>query len=251
MTGAGEPARIQAVLLDIEGTTTPIAFVVETLFEYARRQIRSYVERHADAPDHARLFAQLRGEHAANVQSGQAAPEWTDAPPSARHASIVRYVEWLMGQDRKSTALKELQGKVWEEGYRRGELAGVVFPDVRNALARWRAQGLSIAIFSSGSVLAQQWLFRSCTDGDLTTFLSRFFDTTTGPKSDVESYRHIARALGVEPAAILFISDVTRELAAARGAGMKTRLAIRPGNAPQPDAAEYEVIEDFGTLEIR
>jgi enolase-phosphatase E1 len=247
VTAAGRPADIRALLLDIEGTTTPISFVVDTLFGYARRHVEHYVAQHAAEAGHADLFARLGDEHAADSRAGQPVPPWADAPTSAHAASIVSYVEWLMDRDRKSTALKELQGLMWEDGYRRGELAGTVFPDVPEALARWRAQGLSIAIFSSGSVLAQQWLFRTCPAGDLTKFLQRYFDTTTGPKTDAESYRRIAVAMGVPVQAVLFVSDVTRELDAARSAGMQTRLTRRPGN-PEPGDCDHAVIETFDDL---
>ena len=128
---------------------------------------------------------------------GEAVPPWVDAPPAARLASVASYCEWLMDRDRKSTALKVLQGKIWEEGYARGELVGDVFADVPGALERWRAQHLQIGIFSSGSVLAQQLLFRHSSAGDLTRFLQWYFDTTTGAKTDSESYRRIATAMGL------------------------------------------------------
>lgn len=187
-------AGIRAILLDIEGTTTPIAFVHDVLFPYARRHLRRYV----------------------------------DAAAAARYES-------LMDSDSKSTELKALQGQIWEEGYRRGELVGEVFADVPGSLERWHAQGVQIGIFSSGSVLAQQLLFRHSSAGDLTKFLSWHFDTATGAKGDADSYRRIAAAMAIPPSAIAFISDVTRELDAAREAGMQTRLAVRRGNAPPPD----------------
>jgi enolase-phosphatase E1 len=148
-----------------------------------------------------------------------------------------------MDRDRKSTALKSLQGRIWEEGYRAGQLRGQVYPDVPRAFARWRAQGRDLAIFSSGSVLAQRLLFSGSEAGDLTQAIRAFFDTTTGAKSDPESYRKIAAALGQAPAAVLFLSDVTAELDAARGAGMATRLCVREGNAPE--AADHPVVRTF------
>lgn len=115
-----------------------------------------------------------------------------------------------MDRDRKSTALKSLQGKIWDEGYRSGELRGEVYPDVPPALERWRRHGVDTAIFSSGSVQAQQLLFRSTPFGDLTRFMRAYFDTTTGPKTEPESYRRIATALGRDPRDVLFVSDVPR-----------------------------------------
>ena len=132
-----------------------------------------------------------------------------------------------MDRDRKSTALKSLQGRIWEAGYVSGELRSHLYPDVRPALERCRAQGRKIAIFSSGSVLAQRLLFAHTPDGDLTPLIDGFFDTTTGPKREPESYGRIAAALSVPPAAVLFVSDVAAELDAARAAGLADRT-VRP-----------------------
>lgn len=238
-------AGIRAVLLDIEGTTTPIAFVFEVLFPYARQHLREHLERHAGAAGYPALFDRLRAEHIADQSAGESPPLWIPEPSREQLASVARYVEWLMDRDRKSTGLKELQGLIWEEGYHRGELASQVFPDVPPAFERWVAQGRKVAIFSSGSVRAQQLLFRHSPAGDLTKFLSHFFDTTTGAKLDPDSYRRIGAALSVPPQEVLFVSDVTGELDAARAAGMQTRLAVRPGNAPVPPGHRHSVVRTF------
>jgi enolase-phosphatase E1 len=142
-----------------------------------------------------------------------------------------------MDQDKKSTGLKSLQGKIWEEGYRTGELRGEVYPDVPPALERWRRQEIDIAIFSSGSVQAQRSLFASTAAGDLTRFIRAYFDTTTGPKTAPDSYARIAAALERSPSEVLFLSDVGPELDAARTAGMRTALCVRPpGSAPSAGA---------------
>ena len=237
------PAGVQAILLDVEGTTAPIAFVVEKLFPYARRHLRHHVEQHASSPVYAQLLEQLHGEHARDREADQPVPTWVDTPAAAHVASVVDYLEWLMDRDRKSTALKDLQGRVWAEGYRLGELQGDVFADVPRALERWRAEGLEIGIFSSGSILAQQLLFRHSSAGDLTGYLRWHFDTTSGGKADSESYRRIAAAMTIPPQAVLFISDAVQELEAAGTAGMHTRLSVRPGNAP--------LSEDHGHAEVR
>ena len=239
---------IRAVLLDIEGTTTPIRFVYEVLFPYARRHLRRYVEQHAASPGHAPLYDRLRDEHASDRAAAEAVPPWIDQPPAARAGSILSYLEWLMDRDRKSTALKSLQGLIWEEGYRGGDLVGEVFADVPAALARWRAQRIDAGIFSSGSVLAQQLLFRHSSAGDLTSLLRWHFDTTTGPKTEPESYRRIAAAMGIPAASVLFVSDVAAELDAARTAGMQTRLCIRPGNRPPPPGHGHTEIRTFDEL---
>jgi enolase-phosphatase E1 len=234
------------ILLDIEGTTTPIAFVTATLVPYARAHIRSYLERNGDSRQYAALLESFRREHAADAQARQPVPPWSGTGLAAR-ASVENYAEWLMNHDRKSPALKELQGYIWEEGYKAGELVAPVYPDVPAAFTRWRASGDPIAIFSSGSVLAQRWLFRCSTAGDLTPYLQWYFDTATGAKQDPASYARIARETSQSPANILFISDVVAELDAARVAGMRTRLALRPGNTPQPHT-DHQPITSFDEI---
>jgi enolase-phosphatase E1 len=238
------PERPGAILLDIEGTTTPISFVTQVLFPYARTHVRQHLEQHASRPAYAEVITALREEHRLDEQSTDPPPPWNDAAETQLDA-VVRYVEWLMDRDRKSTPLKVLQGRIWEEGYRHGEIVGEVFEDVPPALAAWQREHLPVSIFSSGSVLAQQLLFRHSSAGDLTGFISGHFDTTVGPKIAADSYRRIAAAVGKPPESILFISDITRELDAARAAGLQTRLAVRPGNALPPPGHGYREAHSF------
>jgi enolase-phosphatase E1 len=179
----------------------------------------------------------LRAERAADAAQGHfdepASPEPT--------AGLAAYVEWLMDQDAKSPALKLLQGKIWERGYRDGTLRGAVFPDVPDALQHWHAAGIAVAIYSSGSVLAQQLLFSTAPFGDLTPFIGHFFDTGVGPKRSPESYARISQVMGFRGGHLLFLSDVAAELAAARRAGFQTALCIRPGNAEQEGSGELVV----------
>ena len=223
------------ILLDIEGTTTPIAFVHDVLFTYARDHVRDYLVQHST--EIANDISQLREEHNRDASSGAEPPSLTNDLDS-----IAAYVDWLIDRDRKSTGLKSLQGKIWREGYTNGTLKAQVFSDVRPAFERWHKAGLRISIFSSGSALAQQLLFAHTEDGDLTTFITDYFDTNIGAKGDAESYNRIASNMQLQPHEILFISDVVTELDAARAAGMETRLSIRPGNQPQPDPDRFRII---------
>ena len=214
--------EVRGILLDIEGTTTPIAFVHEVLFSYARAHAKDFLRNNQDSDEVRADIALLREEHAADQNKNLQPPE-----------SIADYIDWLIDRDRKSTGLKSLQGKIWRQGYLDGSLKSQVFADVAPALERWRAAGLTISIFSSGSVLAQQLLFAHTDAGDLTKFIDDYFDTNVGKKGEPESYRKIAAALNLEPGEILFISDVVAELEAAKEAGMRTLLSVRPGNLPQ------------------
>src|SRR6185369_15546567 len=223
---------IRGILLDIEGTTTPIAFVHEVLFSYARQHVRDYLTKHFDDED---VRADIRLLHAEDAFADDL-------------DSVVAHVNRLIDLDRKSTGLKSLQGKIWHEGYSDGTLRAQVYADVAPALTRWRAAGLNVSIFSSGSVLAQQLLFAHTDAGDLTPFINDYFDTSVGKKGEAESYRRIAAAMKLQPGEILFISDVVAELAAAREAGMKTALSIRPGNQPQDSRDQHPIIHSFDEL---
>lgn len=233
---------IRVILLDIEGTTTPIAFVQQVLFPYARAHVHDFLRAHQNDPDVRADIALLESEHGAESPGSHGPPLWR---ASDDLASAEAYVYWLMDRDRKSTALKSLQGKIWEQGYRTGELRGKgeVYPDVAPALRRWHDAGKTIAIFSSGSVQAQRNLFANTTAGDLSRFLSGYFDTTTGPKREVRSYTQIAQALKRPPREVLFVSDVVAELDAARAAGMRTALCERgePMLADRPASAHPRI----------
>lgn len=244
MSAPPDAARVRAILLDIEGTTTPIDFVYGTLFPFARARVEEFISRHSESPDVCEDIEALRHQRAAEAEEISDLPPWQDDSAEARRQSVVAYLHWLMDHDRKFTALKSLQGKIWEAGYLSGELRGLVYADVRPAFARWRAQNKDICIFSSGSVLAQKLLFANSTAGDLTPFLRAYFDTSTGPKQDQQSYRRIAAALGLPPREILFVSDVVQELDAARRAGMETLLCLRPG-ASAPGNVPHPIIHSF------
>jgi enolase-phosphatase E1 len=233
--------NITAILLDIEGTTTPIAFVHDVLFPFARAGVRAYLEKHFDQTVVQEDLARLREEHGADVSQHLTPPALSNASVAATIDSLATYLYWLMDQDRKTTALKSLQGKIWQQGYAEGRLKSLVFADVPPALERWHNAGLNVSIFSSGSILAQQLLFAHTEAGDLTRFLSRYFDTTTGPKSTGESYCRIAAELERAPHQVLFVSDVVAELDAARLAGLKTLLCIRPGNHPQTENTHLSI----------
>ena len=236
----------RVILLDIEGTTTPVEFVTKVLFPFARRRASDFIRRHCDDGDVLADIESLKREHDEDRNRDLRPPSWEDRSAGAEPASVHSYMVWLMNRDRKSTALKTLQGRIWEEGYLTGELRGEVYADVPPALKRWRAQGKEICIFSSGSVLAQRLLFAHTNQGDLSGFIREYFDTAVGAKKAPSSYARIAAALGVVPDGILFISDVVAELDAASSAGMQTLLCARAGPAEAtPPACDHLVITTF------
>lgn len=238
---------LRAVLLDIEGTTTPMAFVHEVLFPFARTRLGEYLAAHwRDAPT-GEIRGRLTAEHAADGARGDNPPALVAGNETDSIGSLVAYANWLMDRDRKSPGLKQLQGLIWEDGYRAGALRGQVFADVPAAIRRWAAAGVRIAIYSSGSELAQRRLFESTEHGDLTPAIDAFFDTAVGAKGEAASYGRIAATLTQPSGQILFLSDVPRELTAAREAGMAVALSLRPGNPPV-DVTGFETIRTFDEI---
>jgi enolase-phosphatase E1 len=258
-------------VLDIEGTVAPLSLTSEMLFPYAREHFEKFLTRaFAGVETISREGEAPGGDSVLNdlwlLWSERWAEREIDAPPidqlfppgssHLREPEIVsistsiflpralKYIYWLMDRDRKSTALKSLQGKIWKAGFESGELKGTLFPDVLPALERWSKEA-KVAIYSSGSVEAQKLLFRYSNYGDLTPLLSGHFDTRTGAKTASASYAAIAAAMDVAPGEVLFFSDVVREVDAAREAGCVTRLVVRPGNPPVDNAHGHAVIESL------
>ena len=218
-----------AVLLDIEGTTTPIAFVHDVLFPYARVRLGAWLTAHRASPDAVEILEALAREHTDDRGRDATVPIWMNDDEAGRHTSALAYLGWLMDRDRKSPALKRLQGLVWDDGYRAGALRGELYPDVAPAFRRWHEAGKAIAIYSSGSELAQRCLFGTAPDGDLRPFIAHFFDTRVGAKADAASYTRIASALDRDPRSMLFVSDAVPELVrGAEAAGYHGRAQPSP-----------------------
>lgn len=223
-------------------------FVYQVLFPFVRVHLKDYLRHNAASEELQGDLSMLREEHLRDMQQSLAPPEWADTHLDAQIESVAHYIFWLMDRDRKSTGLKSLQGKIWQQGYTTGELKSQVFQDVPSALEYWKSKHLDIRIFSSGSALAQRLLFANTAVGDLTRFLGGYFDTHIGPKNDPESYRQIANEFHLPARELLFISDMTAELDAAKRAGMQTLLCVRPGNLSQPDKHAHGVIGSFNEI---
>lgn len=239
---------VSVLLLDIEGTTTPLSFVADTLFPYARTHIRAFLSAHGALSDVQSDLALLHNERDDDISRGLQPPPLDGGPDTP--LSVVPYLNWLMDQDRKSTGLKALQGKVWQKGYHSGQLRSSVFTDVAPAFIRWRGLGKRICIYSSGSVLAQRLLFGHTEEGDLTRYIDAYFDTTIGAKVDTASYTRIAAELELPSSAVVFFSDMVGEVDAAQSAGMQTICLDRPGNRPLPSPIRHSVIHSFEEIAL-
>ena len=210
--------RAEAVVTDIEGTTSSIAFVKDVLFPYAAERLPEYLQDHAQAP---------------NVRTQLAAvAEETGIDADDVEALTQQLLEWIAA-DVKATPLKALQGLVWEHGYRSGAYHAHVYEDAVARLREWHRQGLPLYVYSSGSVKAQKLFFSHTVFGDLSGLFTGYFDTTTGPKGDTASYDRIAESVGVAPERLLFLSDVEAELDAAGAAGLQTVWVLRPEDSPE------------------
>ena len=204
---------IRAIVTDIEGTTSSISFVKDVLFPYARRRLPAYVETHGDTPEVQHWL------HEAAREAG--------IVEASRQEIIELLLRWI-DEDRKSTALKALQGMIWQEGFEADEYRAHMYPEVSARLHAWRGDGLRLYVYSSGSVQAQKLFFRYSEAGDLGPLFAGYFDTETGPKREQRSYERIVEAIGERPEHVLFLSDIEQELDAARVAGLQTGWLLRP-----------------------
>ena len=237
---------VRALLLDIEGTTTPLSFVADTLFPYARAHLSEFLSTHGASSDVQSDLALLHIERDDDLTRGFNPPPLDGGPDTP--LSVIPYLNWLMDQDRKSTGLKALQGRVWQQGYRSGQLRSHVFTDVAPAFIRWRGLEKRICIYSSGSVLAQRLLFGHTEEGDLTPYIDGYFDTTIGAKMDAASYTQIAGGLELPLSEVLFLSDAVGELDAAQSAGMQAICLDRPGNRPLASSFRHSVVHSFNEI---
>ncbi|MBW8312755.1 MAG: acireductone synthase [Rhizobium sp.] len=227
---------MKTILTDIEGTTSSISFVKDVLFPYARRALPAFVAAHGREPEVRRWLDVVAAESGGLCQDEM----------------IVETLQGWIDADRKHTALKALQGMLWEKGYGSADFTAHMYPDAVEALGRWHSAGHRIAVYSSGSVPAQKLFFGHSDAGDLTPLISGWFDTETGGKREAESYRRIVSALGVPAGEVLFLSDVVEELDAAREAGLGTVLLDRRNDYPQPRLGEathgHARVESFADI---
>ncbi|MBL8297729.1 MAG: acireductone synthase [Rhodanobacteraceae bacterium] len=224
----------RAILTDIEGTTSSVSFVKDVLFPYARDHLDAFVAANAANPEVDRWLA-------ATAQEAGLAPD--DVPGLV--ATLRRWID----EDRKATPLKALQGMIWEAGYRAGAYRAHVYPEVAAQLRAWKAQGLPLYVYSSGSVAAQKLFFRHSEAGDLSVLFDGHFDTEIGAKREASSYARIAAAIGLAPQDILFLSDIVEELDAASSAGLQTIWLCRPP-LQCPADSQHPCVGDFDAIAV-
>ncbi|MBK23069.1 MAG: acireductone synthase [Halobacteriovorax sp.] len=218
------------ILLDIEGTTSSISFVHEKLFPYSFERMEEFIKKNKEVPEVQKILSELSAEQGCGLSLSAAAE---------------LFQTWIK-EDKKHGLLKQIQGLIWKGGFESGELKGHVYPEVPQNLKSWKEAGIKLGIYSSGSVEAQKLLFKYSEAGDLTSLLSSHFDTKIGHKREVESYENIVLELGVPAEQVLFLSDITEELDAAKKAGMKVTQLFRdevPGNPAHPYVKNFDELE--------
>jgi enolase-phosphatase E1 len=227
------------VLLDVEGTTTDIHYVHDVLFPYSATRLRSFVLENCDNAEVKDCIQSVKNTLFAESQL------------SIDDEDAVSYLLKWIEEDRKLTALKTLQGLIWKEGYENHEFQTQIYEDVVTSLRSWTSLGIKIGIFSSGSTIAQQLLFRHTRYGDLTPFLSDYFDTRIGGKRDVQSYMKIAKKLGIDGSCILFVSDVEEELDAASQSGFVVMRVVRDGSGISSKYAVIHSLDEIMGLQLQ
>ncbi|KAM8971197.1 enolase-phosphatase E1 isoform 2-T2 [Sarcophilus harrisii] len=249
------PPEVTVILLDIEGTTTPIAFVKDTLFSYIRENVKDYLHTHWGEEECQQDVSLLRKQAEEDSHLEGAVP----IPVRSEHGvddteqiiqAVVDNVYWQMSLDRKTPALKQLQGHIWRAAFTAGTVKAEFFEDVVPAIRKWRQAGMKVYIYSSGSVEAQKLLFGYSTEGNILELFDGHFDTKIGHKIESESYRRIATSIGCSPNNILFLTDVTREANAAEEADVHVAVVVRPGNAGLTDDEKsyFNLITSFNEL---
>lgn len=221
---------IKAIVTDIEGTTTSLAFVKDVLFPYARQHMAQFIKENAH---NEQIRAHL------NAVSNEVGKKLNDEDLTQL------LINWI-DQDKKNTPLKSLQGMIWKSGYESGAYTGHVYADAAHNLKRWHEQGIKLFVFSSGSVQAQRLIFGYSSAGDLTSYFTDYFDTKIGNKRETTAYQTITKQTGVEPHEILFLSDIKQELDAAKEVGMRTIWLVRDG--PVKENAEHSQVNDFNEI---
>ncbi|KAM4810317.1 enolase-phosphatase E1 isoform 2-T2 [Rhinophrynus dorsalis] len=229
----------------------------DVLFPYIKDNVKEYLYKHWEEEECQEDVQQLRKQAETDSHLDGFVPIPCNISDNKADLglviqAVVDNVHWQMSLDRKTTALKQLQGHMWRAAYVTGQVKGEVYEDVVPAIKEWRKAGIKLYIYSSGSVEAQKLLFGYSIEGDLLELFDGHFDTTIGHKVESQSYRNIAHSIGCSPENILFLTDITKEAKAAKDAGVHVAVVVRPGNAALTDEEKsgYHLMTSFSQIAL-
>ena len=224
----------KAILIDIEGTVSPISFVKEVLFPYSKEKMEKFIKENIDNPEIKKILDQVRKIEGKDLTLDE----------------VIQTLKRWIDEDKKIAPLKDIQGFIWKEGFEKGRLKAPLYEDAYEKIKEWKQKGYKLYIYSSGSVQAQKLFFSHTQYGDLTGYFDGYFDTKTGNKKEKQSYLKIAKKIGLKPEQILFLSDNPDEITAAAKAGIKVFRIVRPNDAKYIDDFPYSQVKDFYGVEV-
>ncbi|NCO74624.1 MAG: acireductone synthase [Cyanobacteria bacterium] len=229
---------IKAIVTDIEGTTSSISFVHDVLFPYAYDKMADFLIKNWDNSSIKNIILEVaKLENLTNYNQ-------------QKIISILR--DWIKN-DLKITPLKDIQGMIWEEGYKNGDYQSHVYEDAYQKLSFWHSQNIPIYIYSSGSCSAQKLFFKHSQYGNLLNLFTGFFDTNIGGKKEANSYKNIANNIGLNTEEIIFLSDIEAEVNSAFSVGMKTVWIIRDEsifNEKKNSNYPHQITNNFHLIKI-
>ena len=222
---------IKAILTDIEGTVSSISFVKDVLFPYSKERIDTFIKENEDNPEVQRILDEVR-----KIEGKDLTVE-----------EIIRTLKKWIDEDRKIAPLKDIQGLIWKEGFETGKLKADLYEDAYRKLKEWKEK-YPIYVYSSGSVQAQKLFFSHTNYGNILNWFSGHFDTKIGNKKESDSYKKIAKEIGLKPEEILFLSDNPDEIIASAKAGMKAIRVVRPNDAEYIEDFPYKQVKTFDEI---
>ncbi len=225
---------VKAILIDIEGTVAPISFVKDVLFPYSKEKMESFVKENENKQEIKQILEDVK-----KIEKRKMSTE-----------EVIDTLKKWIDEDRKITPLKEIQGYIWEEGFKSGNVKAPLYKDAYEKMLYWNKKGIPMYIYSSGSVKAQKLFFSHTEYGNIVDFFNGFFDTKIGNKKEKGSYEKIARAIGLKPEEILFLSDNPDEIKAAAEAGMQVMRVVREKDAEYIPDFPYPQIKSFEEIEV-
>ncbi|XP_013397492.2 enolase-phosphatase E1 [Lingula anatina] len=245
--------NVKVLLLDVEGTTSPISFMKNEVNQYVTENIQEYLTKNWESEELQNVITSLREQAQQDKEAGTEGVvevKAADDPQEEVIASITENLKWQMSQEKATTAACQLQSQILREAFKMEKMKGKLFDDVVPALKEVATDSRQVYLFSTTSMDVQKLLFTYSAQGDNSKCLSGFFDSKVGAKTEMESYKNIINDIGVKPEETLYVTDMPAEAQAAGKAGIGVFLLNRPENPAlsQDDLKDYNVISSLTEL---